>query len=260
MVVAAVLDNMSDLSTSDHLLFGESLKRDGLLLLVETFSAGRCLDNRDVVRWGSMTDQSVAKPRWSPEEFDDLIAGFKNGDSQSISELWRWFNPRLLRFLKSMGVSDPEDLAQESWISMSRAIWTFTGEENNFKALLFLIARRRLMDQLRVDYRRPKLQGVESSVLENIIGVQNPSDDHASLDWAMSLVSKLPQSQAEVVALRVIGGLDVSDVATVLGRSEGSVRVLSHRGLTRLAEYLAVGADAVDSAGGPTDDVLRERG
>jgi DNA-directed RNA polymerase specialized sigma24 family protein len=39
-----------------------------------------------------------------------------------------------------------------------------------------------------------------------------------------------------VLALRVIGGLTVPETAELLGKSEGAVRVLSHRGLRNLAE------------------------
>jgi len=38
------------------------------------------------------------------------------------------------------------------------------------------------------------------------------------------------------VLLRVVADLSVAEVATILGRREGTVRVLVHRGLKRLAE------------------------
>jgi RNA polymerase sigma-70 factor (ECF subfamily) len=47
-----------------------------------------------------------------------------------------------------------------------------------------------------------------------------------------------------VVLLRVVAGLDVADVADVLGKRPGTVRVLAHRGLRRLAELIPPGADA----------------
>jgi RNA polymerase sigma-70 factor, ECF subfamily len=56
---------------------------------------------------------------------------------------------------------------------------------------------------------------------------------------AIALLSRLPRLQAEVILLRVIGGLDTNAVARLLGRSPGSVRVAGHRGLRRLAEILS---------------------
>jgi RNA polymerase sigma-70 factor (ECF subfamily) len=55
---------------------------------------------------------------------------------------------------------------------------------------------------------------------------------------ALALVRRLPPDQADAVLLRVVGDLDVAEVAAVMGRSQGSVRVLVHRGLRRLQAIL----------------------
>jgi len=41
-----------------------------------------------------------------------------------------------------------------------------------------------------------------------------------------------------VVALRVLGGLEVAEVARIVGKRPGAVRVLAHRGLRRLAKRM----------------------
>jgi RNA polymerase sigma-70 factor (ECF subfamily) len=53
---------------------------------------------------------------------------------------------------------------------------------------------------------------------------------------ALALLAELPPDQAEVVVLRVVGGLEVAEVARIVGKRPGAVRVLAHRGLRRLAE------------------------
>jgi RNA polymerase sigma-70 factor (ECF subfamily) len=55
---------------------------------------------------------------------------------------------------------------------------------------------------------------------------------------ALALLTELPAEQAEVVALRVLGGLGVAEVARIVGKRPGAVRVLTHRGLRRLAKRL----------------------
>ncbi len=180
----------------------------------------------------------MREPNWTKEEFDELIKGLQRGDCSSMSMLWKHFNPSLLRFLRSLGVSDPDDIAQETWVSFARAIRTFEGTETNLRALVFHIARRRLSDHLRAQYRRPATVGIESSLYQ--YGVNDP--DHVEyldeLEHALGLLQVLPESQSEVLALRIIGGFDVKTVSELVGRSEGSVRVLSHRGLARLAEVM----------------------
>ncbi len=41
--------------------------------------------------------------------------------------------------------------------------------------------------------------------------------------------------QAEIIVLRVVAGLGTAEVARLVGKSPGAVRVAAHRGLRRLA-------------------------
>ena len=56
---------------------------------------------------------------------------------------------------------------------------------------------------------------------------------------ALALVASLPPDQAEAVALRAIAGLDVAQVAAIMQKRPGTVRVLAHRGLRELARRLS---------------------
>ena len=62
----------------------------------------------------------------------------------------------------------------------------------------------------------------------------------AALERALAMVQTLTPDQAEAVLLRIVADLGVAEVAEIMGRSEGAVRVLVHRGLKRLAEHSAV--------------------
>ena len=55
---------------------------------------------------------------------------------------------------------------------------------------------------------------------------------------ALAHIASLPPDQAEVVLLRVVGGLDVEEVAAIVGKKAGAVRVLQHRALKRLSGTL----------------------
>ena len=66
--------------------------------------------------------------------------------------------------------------------------------------------------------------------------------EHSSTDQAIALIGELPADQAEAVMLRIGAGMDVARVATIMGRTPGSVRVLCHRGLRCLEQRLAAAA------------------
>lgn len=55
---------------------------------------------------------------------------------------------------------------------------------------------------------------------------------------ARRIVALLPADQADVILLRVVAGLSVEAVASIVGKRPGTVRVLQSRGLKRLQKYL----------------------
>ncbi len=75
--------------------------------------------------------------------------------------------------------------------------------------------------------------------------------DGISVQGAVALLAGLSPDQAEAVALRVIAGLETPDVARILGKSAGAVRVALHRGLKTLADDPAVRSLAARPATAP---------
>ena len=173
--------------------------------------------------------------------FQELLDGARSGDEESFAALWRTLNPRLLRFLAGLaGHEDAADLASETWLDAVRNLNTFEGDEAGFRGWLFTIARHRVIDLHRSRGRRAQLTG------EPVDDVEGGSIDPALLieaqcctQAAIELIGSLPADQAEVVLLRFVADLDVPTVAKILGKRDGAVRVLSHRGLHRLADHLA---------------------
>jgi RNA polymerase sigma-70 factor, ECF subfamily len=51
----------------------------------------------------------------------------------------------------------------------------------------------------------------------------------------VALIARLPRDQAEIIMLRVVADLETAEVARIVGKSPGVVRVAAHRGLRRLA-------------------------
>ena len=113
---------------------------------------------------------------------------------------------------------------------MAGSIGRFRGDADAFRRWLFTIARRRLVDDLRRDGRRPS-PAVDEDAIELVVDFASPLETNS---WIASALSGLPARQAEVISLRIVGGLPVVEVAELLGISEENVRVLSHRGLTAL--------------------------
>jgi RNA polymerase sigma factor (sigma-70 family) len=79
--------------------------------------------------------------------------------------------------------------------------------------------------------------------LEKRHAVEQVSSLMKQTGLVMDLVKRLPQDYAEVIMLRVVANLDASEVAEIVGKTQGNVRVLTHRGLKQLNEMLTKGGD-----------------
>jgi RNA polymerase sigma-70 factor, ECF subfamily len=172
--------------------------------------------------------------------FDAVLAAAAQGDERAFAILWRELQPGLLRYLRVVAPAACEDLASETWLEVTRGLGRFEGTEAGFRSWLFTVARHRMVDWRRRESRRPTTPLPPEEVPERP-GPGDAADialEAMSTRAALALIAELPTDQAEVVALRVVGGLDVAQVADVVGKRAGAVRVLAHRGLRRLAARL----------------------
>jgi RNA polymerase sigma-70 factor, ECF subfamily len=175
------------------------------------------------------------------ESFDDVLAAARTGAEWAMAVLYRSLQPRLLRFLGARAPQDAEDIASQAWLEVARGLPRFSGGEDEFGAFVFTVARRRLADHRRATRRRP----VDPTDDETLTALPDASTAEQEAvahlggeEAARRIAELLPAEQAEIILLRVVGGLSVDEVARIVGRRPGTVRVLQHRALRRLAAKL----------------------
>lgn len=176
----------------------------------------------------------------SSERFSsrDLRAATR-GDEAAFARLFRALQPLVLRYLSALARDAAEDLAAETWVQVVRGLREFRGDEAGFRAWVFTIAHHRYVDHVRRAARQPVLTDeLPDDQLAAPVRVEDEVEHLLSTERALALLGRLPVEQAQVLLLRVVAGLDVARTAEVLGRRPGTVRVLAHRGLRRLAQLL----------------------
>jgi RNA polymerase sigma-70 factor (ECF subfamily) len=169
--------------------------------------------------------------------FGTVLARAQDGDEEAFACLFRDVQPGLLGYLRVIAPGGAEDVAGETWLSVVSGLAGFRGGENAFRAWVFTIARRRAIDAGRARSRRPTVPLDQDESAERLT-VPDSADlalEAMSTQAVVSLLSALPRDQAEIILLRVVAGLDARDVARMVGKSQGAVRVAAHRGLRRLA-------------------------
>ncbi len=90
------------------------------------------------------------------EGLEAALVAAREGDEAGVNALYRAFQPPLLRYLRWRSPGGAEDLAQETWLAVARGLHRFDGGVAEFRAWLFSIARRKLVDEQRAALRRPR--------------------------------------------------------------------------------------------------------
>ena len=181
--------------------------------------------------------------------FGVVLARAQAGDEAAFARLFADVQPALLRYLRVI-TPEAEDVAGDTWLQVVTGLRGFRGEEEAFRAWLFTIARHRAADAGRSRARRPAgplavSEAAQGLAAQGLAAGQPLAPDAADLALdgisaraVVALIATLPRDQAEVVMLRVVAGLEVADVARIVGKSPGAVRVAAHRALRRLAAQL----------------------
>ena len=171
-----------------------------------------------------------------PDAPEIALTGATRGDEGSLSALYRALNPPLLRYLRHHVGPAAEDVAADVWLALAPQLQGFDGSFAELRALMFTIARRRVVDHYRRKARRPDAVSIDDS-FDCAAGEETETlvlDELTAQGAVEALVRCLPADQAEIVLLRVLGELEIEQIASIVGKTTGAVRVAQHRALHRL--------------------------
>jgi RNA polymerase sigma-70 factor (ECF subfamily) len=171
------------------------------------------------------------------ESFENVLCAARAGAEWAWERLYAELAPAVAGYLRAHGAAEPEDLVGEVFLQVVRGLEGFSGGERQFRAWVFTIAHRRLVDDVRRRTRRP-VAPAEHAVLEAAAGAGGDVHDDAgaALDEArvVEAISALAPDQRSVLLLRIIGDLTVEEIAGALGKRPGAVKALQRRALRRL--------------------------
>ena len=164
-----------------------------------------------------------------------------DGNQWAFTQIYDIYFDRIYRYIyvRVKKQDEAEDLTQEVFIKALKAIRSYKIGKTPFSAWLFRIAHNQVIDHVRKYARNleTSLDNAPPAVgSEDPIKITEHRFEIAELNAAMM---ELPTAQQEVISLRFVADLPISEVAKILGKSEGAVKALQFNGTVSLRRLLA---------------------
>ena len=144
------------------------------------------------------------------------------GERDAFDALITRWHPALLRYaMRLTGDADiAGDVVQDVWLRVVRGLPRLR-DAGKFRAWLFGIARRVLMDRLRLRYSTPAFEDVD---LMEIAEIDAEDDRAEDLSLLQAELDRLPMLERDVLVLFYLKELSLIDIAEIAAIPVGTVK------------------------------------
>ncbi len=174
------------------------------------------------------------------DEIEALVAKVKEGDHDAFSDLYDIFIDHIYRYVYyRVHSNDAEDLVETIFLKVWENINKYNAKKRAFSAWIFRIAHNLVVDY----YRSSKDRGYE----ELGIDIASKDREHNPIRKAergldneilKKAIKKLKKNYQEIIIQKFINELSNTEIAQIMKKSEGSLRILQHRALKALRREL----------------------
>jgi RNA polymerase sigma-70 factor (ECF subfamily) len=164
---------------------------------------------------------------------DRAIIGAQGGDPEAIRYLYTRFSDNVYGYVCSIvrDSHEAEDITQQVFMKLFRVIAKYERRGVPFSAWMLRVARNVAVDHMRQRHLVP----VEEVIGSDAAGGDTMGERCRTFRDALETLST---DQREVVVLRHVAGLSPGEIAKRLGKTEGSIHGLHHRGRAALQREL----------------------
>ena len=175
------------------------------------------------------------------ERVHDLVRRAQQGDAAAFDALFACFAERVFRFVRSrVPPAEAEDITQRVFVQVIEALPRYEHRGLPFASWLFRIARNAVIDAARSRREHVSLDAALGSVSPGP-GPAELAEGAADRIVLAGALASLPPDQRDVIAYRFFADLSTRDIAALMGKHEGTIRVLQFRAIRTLRSRLVPG-------------------
>jgi RNA polymerase sigma-70 factor (ECF subfamily) len=170
------------------------------------------------------------------EDLKITLQKAQNGDQEAFGLIYNHFAERIYRFIYfRVGHKEvAEDVLSDTFVKG----WQKINQINTPAALsawLYQIAKNNIIDYYRIKKETVALEEVEQ-FLEDEVSAVDLTNLNFQQKKLLEMVNLLPDEQQQVIKYKFFEDLSNEEIAYVLGKTEGAIRVIQHRAILKLKE------------------------
>lgn len=174
------------------------------------------------------------------EAEQELVYKAQQGEQEAFGALYDHYLPRIYRYVlaKVSRREETEDLVHEVFLSAWQNIVRYRERGLPFSSWLYRIARNRVIDYYRL--RKPEIgiDLIDPDAVKLATTIEAEMDTALAWNRVKGAMEELGETEQEVLLLRFVNDLNPREIAAILKKSEGAVRVMQHRAIQTLKTIL----------------------
>jgi len=176
------------------------------------------------------------------QDEESLVRRAQQHDQTALTRIYEENFDKIYRYivLKIGDRTEAEDMTQQVFLNAFKSISSYKPKGSPFSSWLFRIAHNQIVDYLRRKSKRATVP-LEETLAGGGTDPGLEAERKLTIEQLALAAKKLTKAQQEVISLRFAGELSVSQVAKVMGKSEGAIKALQHSAILSLRKILAAG-------------------
>ena len=156
-------------------------------------------------------------------------------DGEALTEIHNRYYGAVYRYI-SFRINDMhtvEDLTSEVFTRFLSALRDRHAPQNTIQGWLYGTASRVVKEQYRKQ-KRVELTALDETLQSQLMGPEQGVEKSLAMEKLRTALSSLTEDQQHVLALRFGQGMPIREVAGIVNKSEGSVKMLQVRAIAAL--------------------------
>lgn len=171
-----------------------------------------------------------------------ILSRIRHGDKEAFGQLYDLYVDKIYRFIyfRVPTIETAQDLTSDCFLKVFQYLTKDAPRIESLKAFIYRVARNLVTDYYRARGERPI--SIENELTYEVAAEEINQEERIEISFQFKEIekalTKIKDEWREVIILHYIEDYSIKEIAQILEKTEGAIRVLLHRAIRALREVL----------------------